>query len=282
MIDAHCHLNATYTTKSVSRVLEKFIAAAGEKIIDVTTSSEDFVVSQEIISKYPLLVFSTVGFHPESPDGTTETFEKLMSGFTKLSSMLPTAQNIVGIGETGLDYSFFAHFPTNHDKVLDQQRELFVKHIELAKQSQLPIVIHARGKHLLDYSAYSEILSILNQEKFPYSVYFHSFAGDYHLAKKIVDTGHFIGINGIVTYSNAKAIAEVAAKIPHELMVLETDSPFLIPSNMERTQLENPKINEPLGVLYIAKRVATLRQIQPNEIIRQATNATKHLFAKML
>ncbi|PIY18299.1 hypothetical protein CO112_02460 [Candidatus Dojkabacteria bacterium CG_4_9_14_3_um_filter_150_Dojkabacteria_WS6_41_13] len=282
MIDAHCHLNATYTAESVGNIIDKFVASQGERIVDVTTSSEDFLVSQRIISQYPDLVFSTVGFHPESPDGVAEAFEKLIVGFTELSSTLPNARNIVGIGETGIDYSFFANFPSTHVQVLEQQRELFVKHIALAKQFQLPLVIHARGRHLLDYSAYSEILSILLQERFQFSVYFHSFGGDYQLAKKIVDAGYFIGVNGIVTYSNAKAIAEVATKIPSEFLVLETDSPFLIPSNLERKLLENPKINEPIGVLYTAKRVATLRQIQLEEVLQRATNATKKLFAKML
>lgn len=281
MIDAHCHLNASYTAESVGPIVNRFIELHGEKIIDVTTNSDDFAISQQIIAKYPTVVFSTVGFHPEGPDGSDPTFQQLETGFSKLADAVATAKNIVGIGETGLDYSFYENFPTNHPQVIDQQRELFVQHIALARTRELPLVIHARGKHVLDYSAYHDILTLLEQEKFPLAVYFHSFCGDYELAKKIVEQGNFIGINGIVTYSNAKTVFEVAEKIPAERMVLETDSPFLIPSNLDRKLLDNPKVNEPMSIPYIAKRIASLRRISEEEVLRNATATTKFLFAKM-
>lgn len=282
MIDAHCHLTASYTTETLPAAIERFTTKGGKHVVDVTTSYSEIATSQSFIELLPQVIYSTLGIHPESSNGDPETHQKLLDDIAKIDTNLTEFKNIVGIGETGIDYSHEAEFPNNHTLVLDQQHEIFVAHISVAKKHNLPLVIHARGKHVLDYQAYEDILRVLSQENFSLPVYFHSFGGNYDLAKKIIDSGNFIGMNGIVTYSNAKEIAEAVTKIPLDQILLETDAPFLIPSNLDRKELASARTNEPFAVFYIAKRIAALRNITVEEVLSVTTSATKKVFVKIL
>lgn len=283
MIDSHAHLNASYTTENIRPIMERFSNLGGQRIIDVTTSTEDFFVSQQLISKYPAVIYANVGLHPESPDGSTETWEGLLTAFEQLTSEISTAINIIGIGETGLDYSFYEKFGPNHTKVIEQQRELFILHAHLAEKLDLPLVIHARGKDLTDYSPYTEIFRIVDDLSLRVPLYLHSFAGDWNIAEIALKRGYVLGVNGIVTYSGAQVLADVTVRMPLDRLLLETDSPFLIPSNIDRSkELGNPKTNEPLGIFWTAKRVAKLRQCQPEQILELATNNAKRFFVRML
>jgi TatD DNase family protein len=281
MIDAHAHLNATYSPATVEPVIDRFIKLGGEKIVDVTTCYKDFEISQSLIAKFPKVIFSTIGVHPESPDGTEETWRRVIEDFTKQEVAIKAAKNIVGIGETGLDFSFFEKFGEVHGKVIAQQRELFRLHVELAQKLQLPLVIHARGKNLLDYSPYGEILGILDELAVTVPIYLHSFAGDADLAKKATSRGYYLGINGIATYSNTQVLAEVVEQMPSELFVLETDSPFLVPSNLDRKELGEPKTNEPMGIFWTAKRVAKIRNTTPEAILAQSAVNAIRLFSRL-
>lgn len=281
MIDAHAHLNATYTTATITPVVERFRQLGGERIIDVTTCFKDFEVSQALIDKYSEVIVSTLGVHPESPDGTEETWQKVVDDLARQADAIATAKNIVGIGETGLDFSFHEKFGNLHKKVIEQQRELFIMHVELAQRLQLPLVIHARGKDLLDYSPYDVILQILDEKSVSVPVYLHSFAGDAVLAKKATGLGYYIGVNGIVTYSNTHVLAEVVEQMPDNLLLLETDSPFLVPSNLDRKELGEPRTNEPMGIFWIAKRVAKVRRTMPGTILELASANAKRLFSRM-
>lgn len=282
MIDAHCHLNTSYSIDTIQPIIEKFLHHKGKNIVDVTTTYEEIAPSQAIIGKYPEIVYSTLGIHPETSDGTDTKHQQALNAIKQIETNLPTYKNIVGIGETGLDYSHYEEYPTNHTLVLEQQRELFVEQLALARKNGLPLVIHARGQHIADYQAYTEILDILKAEQFSLPVYFHSFGGDYELAKRIIDQGNYVGVNGIITYSNAKELALTVSKIPLERVLLETDAPFLIPSNLDRKELESAKTNEPFAIFYTAKRIAALKNCSLDEVLETTTKATRKIFAKIL
>lgn len=281
MIDSHCHLNASYDSETVESVLKRFTDLQGKIVIDVTTTMSELGVSQQIIAKFPSIVFCNIGIHPEGPDGESVKLEGLITDVEMLGKRLPDLQNVVGIGETGLDYSHFEEHGDSMTKVLEHQRHLFLEHIKLAKLHSLPLTIHARGEHYADFRPYQEVLDILEKEHFSYPVYFHSFGGDYALAKKMIERGYYLGVNGIVTYSGAKVLAEVVEKIPLERFLLETDAPFLIPSNMDRSLLGNSKVNEPIGIFSTAKRVAALRKCPVEEVLDTATISAKTFFARL-
>ncbi len=282
MIDAHCHLNTSYSLETVAPILNSFTAAGGTQIVDVTTTLDDISLSQTLIASFPNMLYSTIGIHPESSNGNAEDHMRLMADIQTLETRIPSLQNIVGIGETGLDYSHKLEYPDNFSIVIEQQRELFVTQLEVANKHGFPLVIHARGEHVLDYQAYKDILTIIKSENFPNTVYFHSFGGDYDLAKKIVDDGNVLGVNGIVTYSNAKEISNVVTQIPLEFLLLETDAPYLIPSNMDRKLLASAKTNEPQSIFFTAKRIAALKNIPVEQVLSETSQTTKRIFAKML
>ncbi len=256
MIDSHCHLNASYTVDSVSFVIEKFLHAGGRKIIDVTTTLKDFEIACTIAEKYPHIVHTTIGIHPE--ECTSEQLTSPLDAVKELFSAEELPNNVVGIGETGLDYSYLEDSSDNNE-IISTQIALFILHVNEAKKRNLPLVIHARGKNVEDYSLYDKIIELLDELAPTQPTYYHSFAGDNELAQKIVAKGNMIGINGIITYSGAKILADVVKNVPLTNILLETDSPFLIPSNMDRSTLRDKKINEPIAIASIAKRVASLK-----------------------
>jgi len=281
MIDAHCHLCSTYTSNTVSPVVEKFIKLGGTKVIDVTTSEADIPISQQLIAQFPKIIFACIGLHPELPTASKENQEKLMQTFSTIENSLPNLQNIVGIGETGIDLYYF-NDQSDEVAILSNQEELLIRHIHLAKKLNLPLIIHARGRDTSDMTAYKECLRIIEQEKFSGKIYFHSFAGDLALATKIVDAGNVIGVNGILSYSSAKLLSDVVAYVPLESILLETDSPYLVPSNLDRTLLENKTVNEPIGIYYTAKRISTIKKIVIDDILEQTEKNTRVLFKSIL
>ncbi len=283
MIDSHCHLNASYPSKAAAApTIESFISKGGKRIVDVATNIEEITISQSLARAYPTAIYCNVGLHPETPDGKTDSWIKIQDSLTTLRSTINTLINLVGIGETGLDYSYKETQGEYFTKVIEQQRELFVSHIELAKKNELPLIIHARGEHQQDYSVYQDVLGILTEEKFSGRVYFHSFGGTKELAEKIVDQGYLIGVNGIVTYSGAQIVAECIQYAPLSALLLETDAPFLIPSNLDRKELQIPKVNEPIGIFATAARVAKLKNTDVADVLHAGEQNAHAIFERML
>lgn len=283
MIDSHCHLNASYPSETaVSSIIESFQSKGGKRIVDVATNIEEIAISQSLARAYPTTIYCNVGLHPETPNGQEASWNNIQDSFRTLTLMINTPTNLVGIGETGLDYSFKETHGEYFTKVIEQQRELFVSHIELAKNNTLPLVIHARGVNQQDYSVYQDVLDILTAEKFSGKVYFHSFGGTKELAEKIMDQGYFIGVNGIVTYSGAQVVAECIQYAPLSAMLLETDAPFLIPSNLDRKELQNPKTNEPIGIFATALRLAKLKKTDMTEVLHACEQNAHAIFERML
>lgn len=283
MIDAHCHLNASYTNENeVAPIIDSFRKKGGEKIIDVATNRKETAVSQQLAMAFPTTIYCNVGLHPETPDGKTESWDTIYEDFAALSAEIGALKNLVGIGETGLDYSYKDTHGDLYKEVLHQQNELFVLHIELAKRHNLPLVIHARGEHQQDYTVYSDVLEILNREKFGGEVYFHSFGGSRELAVSILEKGYVLGVNGIITYSGAKLIAECIQYVPLETLLLETDAPFLIPSNLNRNELQTAKTNEPIGIFATAARISKLKNIDIMDVLHRCKENTTRVFERIL
>lgn len=279
MIDSHAHLNASYTVDSISEVITSFMSKGGTAIIDVTTTLEDIPVSQSLIKLFPKQLYATVGIHPE--EVTLEAPDAPLEAFEQLRTIIPQLHQIIGIGETGLDYKH-AHLTNDPKTVIRYQTELFLRHVAYAKETGLPLIIHARGIDNADTSPYSEILTILEREHVTSPVYFHSFAGNQENLEQIITRKNFIGINGIITYSGAKQLSEIVAKAPISAILLETDSPYLIPSNTNRSDLLDKSVNEPQTIPAIAKRIAALKNLSEQDILKETECNTRLCFAKIL
>ncbi|MGH7889475.1 MAG: TatD family hydrolase [Thermodesulfobacteriota bacterium] len=223
--------------------VEKIVAASS----DLSSSRRSLEISQNFPS-----VFAAVGIHPHEASSLDDT---VFSEIEKLAG----EQRVLAIGETGLDYHYM-HSPR------EVQIRSFRRHIELAKSTRLPLVIHVRDAH-------EDVLSVLREENtHGINAVIHCFTGDYRIAMEYIYEGFYISFSGIVTFKNAEDIREAVRKIPVEKILVETDSPYLAPIPFRG------KKNEPSYVKYVAQKVAELREVSFEEIAEKTTANANSLF----
>jgi len=199
------------------------------------------------IDKMPK-VFASVGVHPNEHDGLDPSVEKLVE--------LADNEKVVAIGETGLDY-----FRSEGD--LEWQRDRFRRHIEAAKQTGKPLIIHSR-------EAKEDTIKLLQEENAQdIGGVMHCFAEDWEMAKQAMDLNFYISFSGIVTFKSATTLQDVAKRVPLDRMLVETDSPWLAPMPFRG------KTNQPAYVKYVAEYIAELRDDSVDNI---ATATTENFF----
>ena len=253
-VDSHCHLNYDGLVEDQAGVLRRAREAGVTAMLNISTraSEWDAVIGT---AEREDDVMASVGIHPHEadlhPDVHTETLvEKARH------------PKVVGIGETGLDY-YYDH----SDR--ERQRQSFRAHIAAARETRLPLIVHSRD-------AEEDTASILEEEmgKGAFPALIHCFTGSQAFSERMLALGLSISISGIVTFKNARALQETAAKVPLERLLIETDSPFLAPVP------HRGKPCEPAYVADTARFLAALRD-EPVETLAKATSANfRRLFAK--
>jgi TatD DNase family protein len=230
MIDVHCHLEQKDYEKDRDEVIEKCKREL-KAVITCCCHPDDFGLTMKMVEKYKNFVFATVSIHPEY---IKEIEHLRVDDFLK--KIEENKEKIVGIGETGLD--FIIEEPEWREK----QKELFIKFIDLAKNLNLPLVIHAR-------KAFAEAIEIL--EKFGAKrVLMHFFTAK-ELLPKIIKNGWSISVN--TTLLNSKKIKKIVRDLPIEKIMTETDSPWLGPEG---------KRNDPLSVKIVAEEIAKIKKVE--------------------
>ena len=190
-------------------------------------------------------LYATVGVHPDTEDAGEPTIDELVA--------LAAQPKVVAIGETGLDY-----YRLTGD--LEWQRTRFRSHIRAARECRKPLVIHTRA-------AGADTLAIMRDERAGEAGgVMHCFTETWEVAQAALDQGFHISFSGIVTFKNAKAVQDVARRVPRERILIETDSPYLAPVPYRG------KINQPAYVRYVAEEIARLRGA-PVEDVAAATSA---------
>lgn len=252
-IDTHCHLDMTVYNDDLEKVLNE---AFTNHIIKVVTIGIDLVSSRDAITlarRYQQ-VSATIGIHPHDVDNLEN------SHYTELEQLyIHNSKYIVGFGEIGLDYV------KQHSEPC-RQREHFKRQLDLAHALKLPVVVHNRD-------ANDDTIKLLRESKpLDYGGIMHCFSGDVDFAHKVLDLGMLISIPGIVTFKNATVLHEVAREIPLDSMVLETDGPFLAPHPFRG------KRNVPSYLLFTAKKIAELREIDIEQVGKQTTANAENLF----
>lgn len=269
MIDSHCHLNNWYVNNNLNLLIDRYISLRGKALIDTHTTLEENNNFNKYFQKNrsDIPVFYTLGFHPE-----------YISQEQKIPGIEEIKPNplLVGIGETGID--IYNLEESRIESVLQQQIDLFIKHCTRAKNLGLPVIIHCRGRNYNDFSPYTSIYKILTEQFPDLYCYFHSYVGDTNTLKLLLQLNSVFGVNGICTYSNTEIIQESLLEIPMERILLETDSPFLIPSNSDRKLLLNAKENEPSSVFDIAKYVAKKRKVSVEKLLEITERNTIKFF----
>lgn len=280
MIDTHCHLDMFPESAELSEkgngfggdsrdaVIRRAEEAGLEAIITIGSDFESNLTNIAIAEKYDM-VYASVGLHPHDAKDFTDEILNQLKAWANASRLTPSPPHpplikggqrggkIVAIGETGLDY-YYDHSPR------DNQREVFRKHLELAGNTKLPAVIHSRD-------AKEDTLEILGESGIAKGV-LHCFSGDRDMAERVMEMGLYLSIAGPVTFKNATKLAGIAKEIPDDYLLMETDAPYLAPEPMRG------KRNEPSYIVHTVKRLAELRGVSEEDIVRITTLNARRLF----
>ncbi len=255
LIDSHCHLDFPDIASELDAVVGRARSAGIERMVTISTrvarQAEVLAIAERFAD-----VYCSVGTHPhyahEEPDVTAADL---------VARTHPV--KVVALGEAGLDY--------HYDKSPREAQERgFRTHIAAARQTGLPLVIHSR-------EADDDTARILEEEtgKGAFPAVLHCFTGGPDLARRAIALGHFISFTGILTFKNSQALRAIAAELPADRILVETDAPYLAPGKFRG------KRNEPAFVVETAKVLAETRGVSFDEIAKQTTANFFRLFAKV-
>jgi TatD DNase family protein len=257
--DSHCHLNFPELQTNLTQIRQDMAEAQVTRALLISTKMETFADVQGLAMAYDNF-WCTAGVHPDEDDVQEPSLDDLLH-----MGQLP---KVVGIGETGLDY-----YRLGERTVADMawQRQRFRNHIQAAQQLQLPLVIHTR-------SASEDTLAILKEEGEDGSGravggVFHCFTETQSVAKSALELGFYISFSGILTFKNAQDLRDIAAWMPMDRVLIETDSPYLAPAP------HRGKTNNPSYVPWVAKQIAALRGLHPEDVGLQTSANFDRLFS---
>ena len=253
LIDSHCHLDRLDLTPyngSLDALLDAARGRGVGKFLCIGVDADNAATVQQLADSHAD-VFCSVGIHPlDLKDGKA----------TDLVWLLERLQHprTVAIGETGLDYHY-------QPELAEQQKASFAIHLEAAKQTGKPVVIHTRA-------ARQDTLEMLREADLASAGVLHCFTEDWEMARAALDMGYYISLSGIVTFRNADALREVARQVPADRLLVETDSPYLAPVP------HRGKSNEPQFVCEVAAFLAELRGEALEHFREQTTDNFHRLF----
>ena len=248
LVDTHTHIYGEKYDDDFSEVISRAEKEL-EFIISIGYDLESSKKGVELAKKYDF-VYSVVGIHPVDIKKYNDEVEQ------ELTKMATDEPRVVAIGEIGLDY----HWMEDPKEV---QEEIFRKQLEIARKVKLPAVIHTRDAledTLRILSDYQDVGGIL-----------HCFPGSYESAKPLLDR-YYIGVAGIVTFKNNKKTQEMVKNTPLERIVIETDCPYLTPEPFRGQR------NEPIYVKYVAEKIAEIKEISVEEVIKVTTENAKRVY----
>ncbi len=265
-VDSHCHLSFPELAKDLPAIRQAMAQAQVDRALCICTTIEEFESVHGLALAYSNF-WSTVGVHPDNEDVHEPTVQELVE-----RALLP---RVVAIGETGLDY-YEMDTRKGGRTIADMewQRQRFRTHIRAARQAAKPLVIHTR-------CASQDTLAILREEGEDGSAgsvggVFHCFTETAEVARAALDLGYYISFSGILTFKSAADLREVAAMVPLDRILIETDSPYLAPVPYRG------KTNNPSYVPYVAAQIAQLRGLSADEV-GQATSANfERLFGAVI
>jgi TatD DNase family protein len=255
LIDSHCHLDFPDFADDLDGIVARAEAAGIVRIVSISTRMRGFGSLQAVVERFPN-VYSSIGTHPhyahEEPDVTVSDLVRGAQG-----------PKVVAIGEAGLDY----HYDFSPREA---QEASFRRHIAAARETQLPLVIHSRD-------ADADVGRILEEEtgEGAFPAVLHCFTGGRELAFRAVALGLYISFTGILTFKNSDALRAIAADLPADRILIETDAPYLAPGKYRG------KRNEPAYVTETARVLAATRQVSVEEVARETTANFFRLFNKV-
>lgn len=256
LVDSHCHLDFADFDAERDAIVARALEAGVELMVTISTRVKQFDRIRVIAETYDS-VYCSVGTHPHNAD------EELDISADDLVRIAESHPKVVAIGEAGLDY--------HYDKApRDAQATGFRRHIDAARRTGLPLVIHAR-------SADEDMISILTEEtqKGAFPAILHCFSSGRDLALRGAELGLYVSFSGIVTFKNSPELRDIAAELPADRLLVETDAPYLAPVP------NRGKRNEPSFVVNTARVLAEARGVSYEDICAQTTDNFFRLFKKI-
>jgi TatD DNase family protein len=251
-VDAHAHIeivtNEAPDSDAVRKVLDDAKSVNVDRIVQVGYSAEQSQWCVDMANAFPGRVLAAVALHPNEAPVVAD-----LEADWAIIEKLAQEPRVRAIGETGLDY-----FRTPPE-LRKRQQDSFKWHIDLAKRTKKALVIHDRDSH-------EDVLSILLEVGAPEKTVFHCFSGDAEMAKICIERGYILSFAGTVTFKNAPALREAVKLVPHDQLLVETDSPFLAPAP------HRGALNTPAQIANIVRAMAAER----NEDVAELATALSH------
>jgi TatD DNase family protein len=252
-IDSHCHLNFPDLAADLPGILSRMASNQVTHALVVSVNLPDWPGLMALVAPHANL-YASVGVQPDYEDTPEPSVDELVR--------LAAQPKVVAIGETGLDYFRLA-------EPLEWQRERFRTHIRASRESGLPLIIHTRA-------ASADTLRIMREEKADeIGGVMHCFTESWEVAQAAMEMNFYISLSGIVTFKSAKALQDVATRVPLDRLLIETDSPYLAPVPHRGTT------NDPSKVIHVAEKIADLRGVPVTEIASCSSRNFFNLFNKI-
>ncbi|HLR21492.1 MAG TPA: TatD family hydrolase [Tissierellaceae bacterium] len=251
LIDSHVHLDDKRFDEDRDKIIEDLKANGVEFVINIGADLQTSINSVELADKYDN-IYAAVGVHPHSAkDVNEDTLDQLREMSKK--------DKVLAIGEIGLDFHY-------DNSPRDIQRKRFKDQLKLAKEVELPVIIHSR-------EATQETFDIMEEaQDGNLKGVLHCFSASPEMAEKYIKLGYYISLGGTVTFKNARIVREVAEALPLDKLLIETDCPYLTPEPYRG------KRNEPMYVKYVAEKIAEIKGVSFEELVNQTNINAKKLF----
>lgn len=250
LFDSHAHLDDKRFDGERAAVIERARAAGLVGILNAGACMESSARSIALAEEYSF-IYAAVGIHPH------DAKEAKVSDYEQLAEWTNNSK-AVAIGEIGLDY----YYDLSPREV---QQQVFIRQLDVARQCNKPVIIHDRDAH-------GDLMAILKKEAKGLKGVLHCYSGSLEMAKEVLKMGLYISFAGPITYAKDGKLKEVAAHVPLERLLVETDCPYLTPKPYRGRR------NEPAYVRFTAEEVAAVRQIEFAALAEAATTNTKNLF----
>ena len=253
LVDTHTHLNDEKFLGKEADTIARAQEVGVTRLINFGDTMASSKRAAELAETFAG-VYAGVGIHPEEAYAMTVADDERLAKWTQ-------QERVVAIGEIGLDY----YWEKDNEK-RDLQKSIFIRQLALARDLHLPVCIHSREAH-------GDTLSILKKEAKGLEGVLHCFSGSEEMAKEVVRLGFYLGVDGPLTYKNARQLPSIVKSLPLERFLLETDAPYLAPVPMRG------KMNEPMYLPYIAAKVARIKGVSAEEVASVTTASAIELYS---
>ena len=252
MIDTHCHLDQPPLIDNLTTIIKRSKDVGIKKLLTISTTVVSFEKILEIIKLDPI-IYGTFGIHPHEADKELLSKNEIVNNFKN-------NKKVIGVGETGLDFYY-----NNSNKI--NQIKSFENHIEASIDLKIPIIVHSRNAEDETY----EVLSKYKKDNL--KILMHCFTGSSNFAKKLLNFNTYFSASGIITFKNSLDLQNTFRSIPKDKLLIETDSPFLAPVP------NRGKKNEPSFVKYTAEKLAIIKDVSTEHLVKTTTNNFNSLFS---